>query len=381
MQKIEKRAMINENVFLLVLSDHKMKERRINTMVEKSMEIVRTAMELGYDKCGIIPVERMLGYEEKLEERMEHFPETREKYEGFREFAHLEQNYPWAKAVVICSYWYGKYHIPDEVQGRIAKYYLTDARRDTNAEGYQTSVAFEKYLLESGYRVATDREFGVTALRWAALQAGIGIVRKNNFFYTEKGSYQYLEAFLIDQPLEYIAENTVRPCAPTCNLCSRSCPTGSLEGPYMMCRNTCVSCLTTWDGWDLRIEPLRDKFGKWMYGCDACQDACPYNRRAWTGEEEFPGLEELAKRLTYSEIVKAEYSWLETVVQPKLWYIPQGKEWRYKTNALNAMLNNYLPEYLPTIQEACQDSHKEVRDMAEWVLEKLQETQDEKEKK
>lgn len=52
----------------------------------------------------------------------------------------------------------------------------------------------------------------------------------------------------------------------------KACPTGSLEMPYMMCRNTCVSCLTTWDGWDLRKEPLRDKFGKWIYGCDACQD-------------------------------------------------------------------------------------------------------------
>ena len=52
--------------------------------------------------------------------------------------------------------------------------------------------------------MATDRDFGITALRWAGMKAGIGIIRKNNFFYTEKGSYQYLEAFLIDEPLQYI---------------------------------------------------------------------------------------------------------------------------------------------------------------------------------
>ena len=59
-------------------------------------------------------------------------------------------------------------------------------------------------------------------------------------------------------------------------------------------------------------------------------------------------------------------------MQPKLWYIPQGKEWRYKTNTLNAMLNNYDPKYLPVIKKVCQDEYREVRDMAEWVLEEIE---------
>ena len=119
------------------------------------------------------------------------------------------------------------------MKGRVAKYYLTDGRRHTDSEGYKTSVAFEKYLADCGLQVATDRDFGITALRWAGMKAGIGIIRKNNFFYTEKGSYQYLEAFLIDEPLQYIVENQIRPCAEKCNLCMRSCPTESLEAPYI----------------------------------------------------------------------------------------------------------------------------------------------------
>ena len=200
------------------------------------------------------------------------------------------------------------------------------------------------------------------------MQAGLGIVRKNNFFYTEKGSYQHLEAFLIDAPLKYIVENKLRPCADKCDLCGEACPTGSLEAPYVMCRNTCVSCLTTWDGWDLSAEPLQSKFGKWIFGCDVCQDACPYNKNAWKTEQEFPGLEELSKHLTWEKIVLSDYDWLESVLQPKLWYIPKEKVWRYKTNALNAMLNNYNESYLPVIQKACRDERAEVRNMAEWVL-------------
>lgn len=341
-------------------------------MQTEAVDIVNKAIALGYDTCGIIPVEQMAGYEARLEERMEHFPQTREKYEGFRRFAHPQTEYPWAKAVVIVSFWYGKYRIPGGMQGRVAKYYLTDARKNPDSEGSKTSVALEKYLTDCGFRVATKRNYGTTALRWAAMQAGIGLLRKNNFFYTEKGSYQYLEAFLIDAPLHYVAKNHVQPCPESCNLCIKACPTGSLEAPYRMCRNTCVSCLTTWDGWDLQTEPLRKELGTWVYGCDACQDACPYNKSAWKGEEDFPGLEAWASRFSYEEIVLADYEWLRSVVRPKLWYIPEGKEWRYKTNALNAMLNSYDPTYLPVIKAACRDECAEVRDMASWVLAEIE---------
>lgn len=341
-------------------------------MAITALDIVNKAIELGFDKCGIIPVQMMSDYETRLEERMEHFPQTRDKYEPFRSFAHLQNDYSWAKAIVIVSFWYGKYCIPNNLQSCVAKYYLTDGRRNPNSEGYQTSTCFEKYLMDCGFQVATDRDFGITALRWAGMQAGIGIIRKNNFFYTEKGSYQYLEAFLIDQPLQYIVKNEIRPCADQCNLCMKACPTGSLEAPYMMCRNTCVSCLTTWDGWNLMEEPLRDKFGKWIYGCDDCQDACPYNKNAWKNTEQFPELAEWSSDFTYAKIVLSDYSWLRSVIQPKLWYIPKGKEWRYKTNALNAMLNNYDPEYLPVIKKACFDNYAEVRDMAKWVLDVLE---------
>lgn len=337
-----------------------------------AFDIVEKAIKLGFDKCGIIPVEMMRGYELRLEERMDRFPQTRNKYAPFRSFAHVQNDYPWAKAIIIASFWYGKYRIPDGVRDRVAKYYLTDGRKNTNSQGYKASAAFEKYLADCGFQVATERDFGITALRWAGMQAGIGIIRKNNFFYTEKGSYQYLEAFLIDRPLRYIVENQIRPCSEKCNLCMRACPTGSLEAPYAMCRNTCVSCLTTWDGWDLRVEPLRGKFGRWIYGCDACQDACPYNKNAWKDSEEFPELKAWSRHFTDAEIVLADYGWLKSVIQPKLWYIPKGKEWRYKTNALNAMLNNYRPEYLPVIQKACSDESVEVRDMAKWALAEIE---------
>lgn len=69
-----------------------------------ALDVVNKAKELGFDKCGIIPVQMMSGYEIRLEERMEHFPQTRDKYEAFRSFAHLQNDYSWAKAIVVVSF-------------------------------------------------------------------------------------------------------------------------------------------------------------------------------------------------------------------------------------------------------------------------------------
>ncbi len=333
-----------------------------------STDIVKFALSVGYEKCGIIRTSAMKGYAEKLRERIDRFPQIRESSEWLYGFAKLEDKFPWAKSIIICASWYGHYHIPKVVKGHIAKYYLTDSRRDSNAKEYKRSIDFEQYLKGQGLTLATDRKFGFTALRWAAMQAGIGIVRKNNFFYTEKGSWVNLEAFLIDEPLEYINQSNTKRCPENCSLCIKSCPTKSLAETYIMCRNNCVSCLTTWEGWDLRTEPHRADMGKWIFGCDVCQDVCPFNENAWTEAENFPGLDELCRHLSLAQIVVADYSFLRDVVQPKLWYIPQDKVWRYKTNTLNVMLNDYKPEYLSSIKVACNDEYKEVKKMAKWVL-------------
>lgn len=335
------------------------------------LRIIEKAQSLGFDKCAIVPITQMSGFENKLDERMDKYPETRNRIEKLRIHANPQYRYPWAKSIIICSFWYGKYRIPENLQGRIAKYYLTDGRHNKSSDGYQTSVAFENYLKDEGFQIAFDRDFGITALRWAAQEGGIGIIRKNNFFYTEKGSWQYLEAFLIDQPLQYIHTHSLRPCAKKCDCCIQACPTKSLAEPYSMDRGKCISDLTTWSGWDLTREPLRNTFGDWIYGCDACQDKCPYNHNAWTDEAEFPGLEELSQHLSLIQIVESDYGFLEQQLQPALWYLPVEKSWRYKTNALNAMLNHYKPEYYSVIQKACLDEKEPVRQMAAWVLNQI----------
>lgn len=253
----------------------------------------------------------------------------------------------------------------------IAKYYLVDARKDKNSKDYQDSVRFEEYMKELGIRAETERGFGLVPLRFAAMKAGLGIVRKNNFFYTENGSSVYLDAWLIDKELEAVEIPNVRPCSDKCNLCMKACPSASLSKPYTMNPIACVSCITTFMGRDMTNEKYREEIGNWVYGCDACQDACPMNKNRWQETEEFPNLQELSEHISLEKIIKMDYKFLEEVMQPKFWYIDKSSVWKWKVNAINVMVNDYKEQYKEHILYACNDSNPKVREMAEWAIEKL----------
>ena len=336
-----------------------------------SEQIKSAALSMGYEKCGIIKIADMSGYEEKLNERIKRIPEVKPFYEGFYRFAHLKDTFPWAKSIVICVRQYGKYNIPDHLKGMIAKYYLVDSRTNEQSKDFQDSLKFEAYMQGIGIKAQTERKFGITALRWAALKAGIGIVRKNNFFYTQSGSLVYLEAWLIDKELESIEIPTLKECPKNCNLCIKACPTSSLSQPYTMNRSSCISCLTTFEGRDLPREKFNVQMGNWVYGCDVCQDVCPMNKDRWDGVEEFPGLDELSKHISLEKILKMDYEFLEEVIQPKFWYVKKSDVWKWKTNAINVMVNDYKEEYKEYIYDVCKDENAKVREMAEWAIKKL----------
>lgn len=321
-------------------------------------QIKNAALQLGYEKCGIIKLADMVGYASRLKERGEQVPAAKAFDEKLYRFADLQKQYPWAKSIVVCVRPFGKYKVPEHLQGMVAKYYLFDSRRDERSRELQDSLQFEAYLQGLGLKTETERKFGVTALRWAALKAGLGLVRRNNFFYTESGSWVNLEAWLIDRELTASEIPTLRDCPENCNRCVKACPTASLSQPYTMNPMSCVSFLTTFGGRDLPHDPHREQIGCWVYGCDACQDVCPMNQKCWQGTEEFPALAELSRQISLEKILKLDYDFLEQVMQPKFWYIDKQDVWKWKVNAINAMTNNYQEHYKDSIYAACNDSNE-----------------------
>lgn len=336
-----------------------------------ALQIKNTALAMGYEKCGIIKVSEMYDYEEKINERIDKVPETKPFYGRYYHFAHVQETYPWAKSIVVCVRRYSKYHVPEHLEGVIGKTYLFDNRIDENSEEFQDSLRFEKYMENLGLRAETERKFGVTGMRWAAMKAGLGIIRRNNFFYTENGSWLTIEAWVLDEELEYIEKSNIRPCSEKCGLCIKACPSGSLSQPYTMNPLSCVSCITTFMGRDMPNERFRKEIGDWVYGCDACQDACPMNKNRWEGNKEFPNLHGLSDKISLEKILRMDYGFLENVMQPKFWYVPKTDVWKWKVNAINAMVNNYKEEYKESIYEACNDDHEKVREMSKWAIKEL----------
>lgn len=121
-----------------------------------------------------------------------------------------------------------------------------------------------------------EREF-------AAL-AGMGWQAKNTMLISrEHGSWFFLAALLIDRPLVYDQPIETNHCG-SCTACLDACPTDAFDGPHVLDARKCISYLTIEHRSDIPQE-LRDGMGNWMFGCDICQEVCPWNRFAVESEE------------------------------------------------------------------------------------------------
>ena len=83
--------------------------------------IYEKALACGFDDCGIIPIDDMDGFQQRLQEREEKVPSSAFFYQGMGDFANLKKRFPWAKSVIIGTYWLGKYRFPPSLQGKYGK--------------------------------------------------------------------------------------------------------------------------------------------------------------------------------------------------------------------------------------------------------------------
>lgn len=267
---------------------------------ELAEHIYEAAKECGFDNCGIISLDALDGYKDQYAERIRNVPSSKSFYKLLEDLNATKERFPWAKSMVICTYWFGKYCYPKELQGRYGKAFFLSPEQGSQ-DGYDQN-RFERWFQEQGIRAEGGEQFShlsVGPLRYAAVKAGLGIMRKNNFFYTEQGSYTNLIGYVIDRECELIQETDLKPCSEKCDLCIWACKSKALMAPYTMDPLKCVSFWTTFGKGTVPTFLKKDMFEEWICGCDNCQDACPHNRKHnWEEGADFSNLKEIAPLLT-----------------------------------------------------------------------------------
>ncbi|MBC8061638.1 MAG: epoxyqueuosine reductase [Clostridiaceae bacterium] len=332
-----------------------------------STKIKKKAYESGYDLCGIIEAKPFNEFNDHIKIRVEKFPKSTYLYESLYSLGEPLEKANWAKSIIVCIRRYNKYKIPQSLDKLFGKVYLFDGRLNYSKE-YVEKNLFEDYLKEQGMKTYRD---GVTA-RWAAVKAGLGHFRKNNFIYTEFGSYVWIDTWMVDVEMEYDKEydKVIKDCPEKCNKCIESCPTKALSEDFTMDRGSCIAQLSFFST-DLPSEEIREKMGTWVYGCDVCQDVCPMNINRWSEEEEFPELNEISEIISLEKIFTMDENTLMNVLKPRFWYISEDRIWLWKCNTLRAMANTGDNKYSKLIKDACNDNNDKVRKMALWALKKF----------
>lgn len=275
------------------------------TGTDMAVKIYDAAMNSGFDYCGIIPVNDLDGFDELLRERKKKIRTSGIFYSLCKGLNKTKKRFPWAKSIVICIHDYSRYKYPEKLMGKYAKDFFL-VPEDHPIISYD-HLKFEEELKQLGIRFAGGEQyeyFSVAPLRYAAMKAGLGIIRKNNFFYTEHGSHNRLMGYVIDQGCELRQDIKLKPCSEKCNLCQKACKTKALSAPYTFSPFHCVSFWTTFGKGFVPPYLKADMFEEWICGCDNCQDACPYNRTTdWNSGERFSNLEEIADKLQPEQLV------------------------------------------------------------------------------
>jgi epoxyqueuosine reductase len=110
---------------------------------------------------------------------------------------------------------------------------------------------------------------------WAA-KSGLGWIGKNSNLITQKvGSFYFIAELIIDLELDYDTPTTDH-CG-SCTACLDACPTDAIVAPYVVDGSKCISYFTI-ELKDNLPQEMKGKFDDWMFGCDVCQDVCPWNR-------------------------------------------------------------------------------------------------------
>lgn len=357
------------------------------------------AAEAGFDLCGIAPTSHA--------PELNHFPawiaaghagemkymEARDDC-GDLKRASLARVAPWARSVVVCAINYNTaqpystdFHDGDSQnssRGWISRYawghedyHEAVLRRVRQVEDTVRQAAEAETSTESAAKIITRSyvDTGPIVERVFAKYAGVGWIGKNTCIINQKkGSWLFLGVILTSLELQPDLPAPDR-CG-TCTRCIEACPTDALIAPYQLDSNLCISYLTIEKRGEIP-EELRAGMGRHVFGCDICQDVCPWNRKApATSAPEF------APR---PELVNPALDWLAEISEEEFRSafrtspVRRAKRSGLRRNAVIAAGNSGDRKFLPLLQKLGSDEDETVAATARWARKQILDREKEQE--
>jgi len=275
---------------------------------------------------------------------------------------------PGARSLIVVGVSYRTVEPADGPGGRVARYAWGGDYHDAMKSRLRSLAAF---LSAKAGRTVKSRTFvddGPLVERDAAIRAGLGFRGKNTNLLTPIGSYVFLGALLTDLELAFDSP-TPKDCG-SCRLCIDACPTDALDEAYHLAAERCIAYLTIEHRGPIDAD-LRPKLGEWVFGCDICQEVCPYNASTRGRPSGWPEFEpRLGTRLDLTAILELDDEAFRQTFRGSP--IKRAKRRGLARNAALALGNRARADVRPSLERAAtSDPEPVVRDAATWALARL----------
>jgi len=248
-----------------------------------SSQIKEAAQRLGFELVGISPM-RPAPHEqsfaqwlrEGLAGNLDYMQRTESLRRDPRELV------PWAVSIIsVGMNYYSGYSRPvdsSEPRGWISRYAWGDDYHNVMKGKLEALLESIGQFRDGNIQGKVFVDSGPVLERDFAGIAGLGWIGKNTHLISpKKGSWFFLGELFVDLPLAY--DRPIRDRCGRCDLCLKACPTGAFVGPYVLDARRCISYLTI-ELKDWMPRSLRPLVGNHIFGCDICQEVCPYNVKA-----------------------------------------------------------------------------------------------------
>jgi len=356
--------------------------------------IVAAAISAGFHTAAIAPAPESGSAEESvLRERFAEFIDRgragemtylqRANEQGEMLRTSLHTAFPWARSIVLCGFNYNA----DEVRsvdpapqstGWVARYaWSGDGERATDY--HEILIAklrvVEASILEAAPTATTKCyvDTGPMVERHFAQLAGLGWIGKNTCVLSQdQGSWMLLGVIVTS--LEVQAEAVLSPAADRCGSCTRcidACPTDALIAPRQMDASLCIAYLTIEKKGSI-AEELRAPMGRQIFGCDICQDVCPWNRKAPIG-----GGQQMQPR---QELINPSLEWIAAMESAEFRMQFRGSplertgKKRLRRNTAIAMGNSGDTLHLPRLRQWAAGDDAVLAEAAQWAMARIEES-------